>query len=107
MTNEIDPDEYIEEFLSVGPKNYAYRTVNARTLKGITLCKVWGINLNYAATQLIKFDSTRDLILGADSVDVCIQKKIKSKTLNCDDICANGGRDGVVALGYRVQSVLL
>lgn len=102
MTNETDPDEYIEEFLSGGPKNYAYRTVNARTLERKTLCKVRGINLNYAATQLVKFDSTRDLILGADSVDVCIQRKIKSKTLKCDGISATGGRDGVVALGYRV-----
>ena len=33
MTNELGLDKYIQEFMSGGPKNYAYRTVNARSLK--------------------------------------------------------------------------
>jgi hypothetical protein len=31
MTNELGSDEYTEEFVCGGPKNYAVRTVNART----------------------------------------------------------------------------
>lgn len=31
MTNEHGPDEYIEEFVSGGPKNYAFKIVNVRT----------------------------------------------------------------------------
>jgi hypothetical protein len=28
MQDELKPGEYIEEFVSAGPKNYAYRVVN-------------------------------------------------------------------------------
>jgi hypothetical protein len=40
MTNELKPGEYIEEFVSGGPKNYA-----CRLLSGKTVCKVRGIIL--------------------------------------------------------------
>jgi hypothetical protein len=30
-SNELGPGKYIKEFVSGGPKNYAYRTVNAKT----------------------------------------------------------------------------
>jgi len=33
MTKERVPEECIEEFVSEGPKDYAYRTVNAKTLE--------------------------------------------------------------------------
>jgi len=33
MTNELAPDECIEVFVLGGPKNYAYRTINAKTLE--------------------------------------------------------------------------
>jgi hypothetical protein len=31
MNNELGLDENIEDFVSGGPKNYAYKTVNVRT----------------------------------------------------------------------------
>jgi len=40
MTKELGPDEYIKEFVSGGPKNYSYRTVNVRTQVTKTVCKV-------------------------------------------------------------------
>jgi hypothetical protein len=70
MKNELEPDEYIEEFVSGGPKNYAYRTVNSKTKEKKAVCKVRGITLNYAAAQLVNFDSIRDMILGIDAPDV-------------------------------------
>jgi hypothetical protein len=42
MTSELGPEEHIEEFVSGGPMNYAYRTVNTRTLERKTVCKVRG-----------------------------------------------------------------
>jgi hypothetical protein len=62
MTSEINPEEYTEEFVSGGPKNYAYRTVNTRTLTRKTVCKVRGIAQNYATSQLVNFESTSDMI---------------------------------------------
>ena len=31
MTSELKPTEFMEEFVSGGPKNYAYKTVHAAT----------------------------------------------------------------------------
>jgi hypothetical protein len=41
MTDELKPGEYIEVFVSGGPKNYAYRICNRdATKKPKTVCKV-------------------------------------------------------------------
>lgn len=61
LTNELaseGPDVGIAEFVSGGPKNYAFRLTN-----GKTVCKVRGITLNYSASQLLNFDSLRDFIV--------------------------------------------
>jgi len=46
MTNHLGPDEYISEFVSGEPKNYAYKIVNSKTLAKKTVCIVRGITLN-------------------------------------------------------------
>jgi hypothetical protein len=79
MTNELPPGEYIEEFVSGGPKNYAYRLAG-----GKTVCKVLGINLNYSAFHLVNFDIIRDIILKGKEgekreIVVCTEEKIKRK----------------------------
>jgi len=48
---------WISEFVSCGPKNYAYR-LNT----GQTVCKVRGFCLNYTSSQVINFDSMRDTL---------------------------------------------
>ena len=63
MTSELKPSEYIEEFVSGGPKNYAYRIVDSATGERKTVCKVRGITLNYNASHLVNFDVIRDMIL--------------------------------------------
>jgi hypothetical protein len=84
MTNELQPGEFIEEFVSGGPKNYAYRVVCGGTDASKTVCKVRGITLNYSASLLVNFDVIRDMILktGGPSpavVTVHADKKIKRK----------------------------
>jgi hypothetical protein len=77
MTSELGSEEYIEEFVSGGPKNYAYKTS-----KKNTVYKVRGITLNYATAQLVNFDSIRDMIFGTDAADVITvrsERKIKRK----------------------------
>jgi len=64
MTPELRTKEYISEFVSGGPKNYAYRTVDTATGRTDTVCKVRGITLNYSASQLVNFKVIRDMILG-------------------------------------------
>ena len=62
MTNELDPNVYIDSFLSGGPKFDAYRAIDSMT--GITheCCKVRGISLNYDNSLKINFDSIKNLI---------------------------------------------
>ena len=67
MTNELQSGEVIDEFVSGGPKNYAYRVVNRTdTVKAHekkTECHVRGITLNYSTSQLVNFDVIREMIL--------------------------------------------
>jgi len=51
MTNEFQPGAFIDEFVSGGSNNYAYRVVKSKdtTKSPKTLCKVRGITLNYSS----------------------------------------------------------
>jgi hypothetical protein len=78
MTNELQPGEYIEEFVRDGPKNYAYKIVVPDSSKKKPVCKVRGITLNYSASQLVNFESIKEIILqGGCDIVVRTEKKIK------------------------------
>jgi len=83
MTSELRPTEYISEFVSGGPKNYAYKIIVTVTGWTDTVCKVRGITLNYNAKQLMNFEVIRDMILGMGgsepTVTVHTERKIKRK----------------------------
>jgi len=64
MTSELKPSQFIEEYVSGGPKNYAYKIVDSATGERKTVCKVRGITLNYNASQLVNFEVIKDMILG-------------------------------------------
>ena len=58
LTNELKrAGDYITEFVSGGPKNYAYKT-----FLGEQVCKVKGFSLNYVNSQLINFSSMLQLV---------------------------------------------
>ena len=82
MTSELKPCEYISEFVSDGPKNYAYQTCNTKTGVEATVCIVKGITLTYSASQLENFERLKQMILKGtetDTVTVHIARKIKRK----------------------------
>jgi len=82
MTNELGKGEYIDEFVSGGPKNYAYKVCNRDiTQAAKTVCKVRGITLNYTAMRIVNFDVIREMILKGtpETVTVHTAKKIKRK----------------------------
>ena len=64
MTSELQPTEYVSVFVSGGPKNYAYMVNDTVTGRAATVCKVWGITLNYNAKHLVNFDVIKAMILG-------------------------------------------
>ena len=57
LTDELDNGDYIVEFVSGGPKNYAYTTFT-----GKQTCKIRGFSLNYTNSQLLNFGSVRDMV---------------------------------------------
>ena len=56
MTSELKPGHYNEEFVSGGPKIYAYKIVVLVTGIRKAGCKVWEITLIYSASRLVNFD---------------------------------------------------
>lgn len=52
MTNELDEDDYIVEFISAGGKNYDYTT-----RKGKVECKVKGFSMNVSGQGTVKLPS--------------------------------------------------
>ena len=51
FTSELEADDYIEESVSGGPKNYDYKTK-----KGKVECKVWGFQLNSEGKTQLNYD---------------------------------------------------
>jgi hypothetical protein len=58
LTSELEDGEWIEEFVTAGPKSYAYRTN-----KGTTVCKVKGFTLDGRAREVLNFESMKELVL--------------------------------------------
>lgn len=60
FTNEIDPKQgdWIEEFVSAGPKNYAYKTNT-----GYTDCTVKGLTFNYLTSLLLNYEVIKDIVI--------------------------------------------
>ena len=58
LTDELPEGQHIVEYVSGGPKNYAYRTS-----EGVEVCKVRGFTLNFANSRLINFDAVKDIVV--------------------------------------------
>ena len=81
MASELRSKEYVFEFVSGGPKNYAYTVIDTLTVRAATVCKVRGITLYINAKHLVNFDVIKAMHLGTwkPTVTVHTKKKIKPK----------------------------
>ena len=52
----------ITEFVSGGPKNYAYKVYSPGNQSTATVCKVRGITLNFTSEQQVNFESMKQLL---------------------------------------------
>jgi hypothetical protein len=57
LTNELDEEDRIVEFVSTGPKSYGYRT-----MAGEVCCKIKGFTLNIETSRLLNFDSLKYMV---------------------------------------------
>ena len=62
LTNE-EADGKIMQFVTGGPKNYAYKVQEGDHVK--TVCKIRGITLNYKTSLQITYDTIKDMVLGS------------------------------------------
>ena len=73
---------WIVEFISCGPKNYAYK-LNTNEV----VCKVRGFSLNFSASQIINFDSMKEVLdnwLNSDESKLkTIKTEIRRKKHEC------------------------
>ena len=75
MTSEMKGIEYISEFVSGGPKIYAYKLCYSVMGEKKAVCKVRRITLKYKASQLVNFETIKDMALnGAPPVTVHTDK---------------------------------
>jgi len=58
FTSELETDDYIQEFVSGGPKNYGYKAK-----KGKVECKVRGFRLNSEGKTQLNYDAMRQNVL--------------------------------------------
>jgi len=82
MTSDLKPNEIVSEFVSGGPKNYAYKTFNSVTGAEKNVCKVKGITLNYNTSQFVNFEKIKEIIfIGNEKKTVIVhtESKIKRK----------------------------
>ena len=57
-TNELKHGDSITQFVSAGPKSYAYKTA-----LGETVVKIKGLTITHSASQVIHFESIKNLVL--------------------------------------------
>ncbi|XP_030762206.1 uncharacterized protein LOC115887022 [Sitophilus oryzae] len=81
MTDELEgygEGSYIDEFVSGGPKNYAYKVYSPKTGEYFITCKVKGLSLNYNASQNINFETIKSMALTEEPEPVpIIYKQIR------------------------------
>ncbi|CAH1115486.1 unnamed protein product [Psylliodes chrysocephalus] len=83
MTDELaeyGEGSYITDFVSGGPKLYAYRVYSTAKNKTLDLIKVKGITLNYNTSELVNFEKLRDMVLNEAPNEYISTKNILRNT---------------------------
>ena len=79
FTSELSKDEYIEEFVSGGPKNYGYTTN-----QGHVECKVRGFRLNSEGKTQLNYDVMRQNV--KDEIETPLLKPRQTQVINSHHI---------------------
>ena len=76
FTNEIKDGLHIEEFVTAGPKNYAYKLNN-----GKTHCTIKGFTQNYLTRLQLTYDAIKDIVCESQDKKITVDqlKFVKNK----------------------------
>jgi hypothetical protein len=72
LTNELKPNQFITEFVSTGPKSYAYLTND-----GKCVCKVKGFTIDGKVEDDINFAKLKDVLFERKEIVVCYPSALK------------------------------
>ena len=77
LTDELPSGEHITEFVSGGPKNYAYKTST-----GSECCKVRGFTLNFKNSSIVNFSSVKEIVTNMQDATLSVEnnKIMRDKT---------------------------
>ena len=95
MTNELacyGDGAYIDEFVSGGPKNYAFKvTIDGdQIVKNVV--KIRGVSLNYLAKEIVNFDEIKDMVFKYAKGDRVVKVVNETKILRNNNRCIYTGR---------------
>ncbi|XP_054259940.1 uncharacterized protein LOC128984630 [Macrosteles quadrilineatus] len=87
MTNELidyGPGSYITEFVSGGPKTYAYLVWSTNQQKLIPICKIKGLTLNFKTSKTVNFEKIKEMVLSEAKQTVEIEESRIRRTRDRD-----------------------
>ena len=73
LTDELEHGDFIQAFVSAGPKNYTYKTN-----QGKTVCKVRGITLHHNALKVVNHDTLQELVQSKEEKEELVRESHKS-----------------------------
>lgn len=77
MTDELadyGEGSYISEFVSGGPKTYAYKVISTKNNETKTVCKVKGLTLNLKSSKQVNFETLKDMIISEQKTPIQIDE---------------------------------
>ena len=101
LCSGCDTQHFITEFATLGAKNYCYKCDN-----GFTQVKVRGFTLNHANSQLINFESMKDILLTNKTKKIKTTTKCKITRKNLDHKIVNISEDKYYGFVYDKRIVL-
>lgn len=83
MTNELveyGPESYILEFVSDGPKNYAYQVFSTKTNGIVEVCKIKGLTFNIKTSEKLNFEKLKEMVQNVVKLSLEIEEKRFKRT---------------------------
>ncbi|XP_033756183.1 probable DNA polymerase [Pecten maximus] len=104
LTDEVEGTSIVN-FVTGGPKNYAYTLSKPNKDGEMSCCKVRGITLNYKNSLEINYDTVKDMVCGKKKkVTVCDELKTCRDKQSCNLLTTLENKDYQIVFDKRVMS---
>ena len=103
LNSEIIPSEggYIVQFVSGGPKNYAYKTPT-----NFQVCKIKGFSLNSKNRLLLNFDELKNMIVNETSKQTLLEARNKISPNKTHSVIYNQMEQKIYKFVYNKRVII-